>query len=637
MISFKLFSENVLIPEAFPLKYAKKKKMSRKYSGAYNDRLNQIFGGEDRLIYPLELNYNEQTNHKLLDNINNLLFKNGYSISSLADYIKGIAHKTNSNGADYKNPVRIGKLLEKFEPVDEIEITTRENGRRERKRVPGKPLLHEYKMDPMRKGAGQYYVVVSRHPYDISGASTDRNWTSCMDLGSPRVEYKNKSRNEGMNKKFIPRDIQQGSIISYVVTKDELLPNGKVALRRPLSRILLKPHKSDKSPVYTVGKMYGNPYEEFAEFMTKWTTVNLNNEIAEGDRVYKNKQLYADEDRTVGFDFTSGSKPADQAMDGIVGIRNEKEIGNHIEYTSSDNGQSVNYEMYFLYEFKPGFVPKLEDIDEIRGNWAVNNSIPSEFEREISSIILKNFGVNHGYYTMSAHSVNDGKDLVIKYTIHLTYNEDDKHHIEDDELIEMIEERLPGLSRYDYSSTKRQLEQAIRLRDVSDIESKREKYIQDGVDQVMSSFNNHTAFNNPRYVKSQLHNLTPITVPEYMKLSPVDKEAYNQFLRLCGYDLQALNYLKESEWSKLDSRLKNKSEFIERVNNTIYEWIKLKYGLDLVDFKDKRDIDWSIFKLRPYWEDDDAAQMSEAAEELTTITRYAKYLTGNRTNRTDQI
>ena len=29
-------------------------------------------------------------------------------------------------------------------------------------------------------------VVISRHPYDIAGSDTDRNWTNCMTIGSEK-------------------------------------------------------------------------------------------------------------------------------------------------------------------------------------------------------------------------------------------------------------------------------------------------------------------------------------------------------------------------------------------------------------------------------------------------------------------
>lgn len=69
-------------------------------------------------------------------------------------------------------------------------------------------------------------IVISRHPYDIGGMSTDKEWDSCMNLV------------DGSNREYVLNDIENGTIISYLVDKND--PN----INKPISRILIKPFVS---------------------------------------------------------------------------------------------------------------------------------------------------------------------------------------------------------------------------------------------------------------------------------------------------------------------------------------------------------------------------------------------------------
>jgi hypothetical protein len=127
--------------------------------------------------------------------IESSLQQNGFKI---VDYAKGIAQKK-----DTKQNIKIGKLLTKLKQQE---------------------LLGKFNTDKSREGTKkEYMVVISRHPYDIGGQSTDRGWTSCMNL------------EDGVYKKYVPIDVAAGTLVAYVTDKND--PD----LKNPTGRLSIKP------------------------------------------------------------------------------------------------------------------------------------------------------------------------------------------------------------------------------------------------------------------------------------------------------------------------------------------------------------------------------------------------------------
>jgi hypothetical protein len=118
---------------------------------------------------------------------------NGYYI---VDYHKNIAGKEGD-----KRPFKIGKLLQRFSPS----------------------LKPEYDIDKDKALSTDHKIVISRHPYDIIGMTTGREWNSCMDIEN------------GMNKRYVNEDIKQGTLIAYVIDKDD------TNINKPINRLLIKP------------------------------------------------------------------------------------------------------------------------------------------------------------------------------------------------------------------------------------------------------------------------------------------------------------------------------------------------------------------------------------------------------------
>lgn len=115
-------------------------------------------------------------------------------------------------------------------------------------------LMREYDDIPEVKRYRQnkdksYYLVFSKHSYDVAGMSTDRGWSSCMNLYN------------GINSYYIQHDIEEGTMVVYLVTEDDL------NITNPTARIAIKPfiNTEDSDDVYYQAerRTYGTAPETF--------------------------------------------------------------------------------------------------------------------------------------------------------------------------------------------------------------------------------------------------------------------------------------------------------------------------------------------------------------------------------------
>ncbi|AVH85060.1 hypothetical protein RsoM2USA_132 [Ralstonia phage RsoM2USA] len=152
--------------------------------------------------------------------------KQGYEVE---DYVSGIASKD-----DGKRKIKIGKLLADNPDAQKL-----------------------FANDPQRqasKDAG-YKIVISRHPYDIAGMSTNRGWTSCMNL-------------MGINGHYVMSDVEGGTIIAYLVRGNDL------NIKNPTGRILIKPFfnvdKPDEFILQRESQVYGTNVNGFTQKVDEW-------------------------------------------------------------------------------------------------------------------------------------------------------------------------------------------------------------------------------------------------------------------------------------------------------------------------------------------------------------------------------
>ena len=153
------------------------------------------------------------------------------------DYVAGLAKEPK-----YGRLVKIGKALEGLGAPDE--------------------LKKNFINDPRRDAARVHHnleVAICRHPHDVAGMSTDRGWTSCMDLDG------------GAMSPYIKADIEHGTHAAYLIQK------GDHDIEKPLARKLLRPFKSYSGHTVLIPETqnYGTPAGSFDHTINKWVNENF--------------------------------------------------------------------------------------------------------------------------------------------------------------------------------------------------------------------------------------------------------------------------------------------------------------------------------------------------------------------------
>lgn len=146
----------------------------------------------------------------------------------IVDYNKGICR--DKDGRE----MRIGRLLNKYG----------EEG-----------LLKTYNQSKTNtlKNVDDLQVVISRHPYDIIGMSTNRGWTTCHDL--------NDKRYGGEHLHGISNDLRDGVLVAYLIRKSDK------NIKNPISRCLINNYYGRLS---VDDHVYGTYVREFVEFLENW-------------------------------------------------------------------------------------------------------------------------------------------------------------------------------------------------------------------------------------------------------------------------------------------------------------------------------------------------------------------------------
>ena len=198
------------INEALKLKDAKK--YTKAWKEEWNKKDSKIKEFYDKIF---EKSYDRNKTRLLLDGkinsdgaeinvpkeLETFVKSKGYEISN---YGKGLVKKGNTQ-------VRIGKIL-KDAPVDVQKVYMNDKGR------------SGIKKSGLR-------VVVSRNPLDVAGMSTDRGWTSCMNLV------------DGIKKHVLIDDVKVGTLVAYLIDEKDL------NIKNPTARVGIKPFMNNESEI----------------------------------------------------------------------------------------------------------------------------------------------------------------------------------------------------------------------------------------------------------------------------------------------------------------------------------------------------------------------------------------------------
>lgn len=233
----KLFD---VLNEALPLSTAKSYRKSWdpfKYESLFRRFTDDLKAY--RIYLPLTMGVTHNSEVDIPHNIWREISSKGYNTDG-EHYIKGIAFKHSAADPEGRAPrkISIGKLLAK-----------------------NPELKKEFDNDPQRQGkSDKVLVVISRHPVDIAGMSTDRGWQSCMSLRC-------KSHGAGGNQHYVLNDIKEGTIIAYLIKKEDK------NVQDPLARLLIKPfveHTTNNVLLVAEGRPYGRPLPGFMNTVNEW-------------------------------------------------------------------------------------------------------------------------------------------------------------------------------------------------------------------------------------------------------------------------------------------------------------------------------------------------------------------------------
>lgn len=340
--------------EAIDLNLAKEKQMTRTKSNAYKiPEINEVFGNKDRLVYDFNFDFEAAFSNVVSDmtssynQISNFIEQHGYDIPNVKAYIDGICKKPGD-----KNIYKIGRILEKLkQPM--VSIMGRNEESKDRPKY-----THLFKTDPIRHVQdNKTSIVISRHPYDIYGMSTGRSWTSCVDL---------KYRKEGNNSCTLPAEVNEGTLVAYLIPSSEVRPNGKVDLRKPVSRITLKPLRNMEGELgYGVAKPYGAAMMEFTNFCKKWAVKNFNSKVKNRSGFKLANNVYPDPHNAEGLQkVTDVEDKIREEVYAMVNLKNEA-----LQAVSRANRNNVH--IYYSYD-----VDKEDNTFQLYGGvyWLITDS-----------------------------------------------------------------------------------------------------------------------------------------------------------------------------------------------------------------------------------------------------------------------
>ena len=347
------------IYEAIPIKDVKPwmKKAGKEYKTLYPSIFTD---GSDRAFFDF--------NHKLPANTNPIykLVKRvlNYRGFNVLNYVEGYATKMtedewgkfrNSYGDEVgidkkeydKEPQKekIGKLLQRFLQIEK-EMKYAGNYDFDSRGIITnlETLILAYGSDPARAGGDvKLQIVISRHPYDILGMSTDRSWLSCMAMGQAKSVVYQRGIATGMyHNEKMPGEISEKGLVAYLVNINEK-PIGtmrddkgnvtrvggiKDPLGHPIARCSIKPYNGPDGKIFLKASqtIYPDSLRAFNEIRIEIQKIL--------DEKW-NKQFEKDLEENE-FELNPKVYTNDEHGDNTVGVRYEKGDSVHINRTNND-------------------------------------------------------------------------------------------------------------------------------------------------------------------------------------------------------------------------------------------------------------------------------------------------------------
>jgi hypothetical protein len=358
-MGFRLF---YYVKEALKPSQYRQYMKNKDYRTLYDD----FFKGKHRIYFPFRADTSYQDSRVQREIVTYLKKKNW----DVLDYMQGIAQESGQEEEveikDEQGNLRKVKKKKRIMKIGKLLAT--------------EPTLQQkFQDDPMRAGVKQVnqMIVFSRHPYDIAGMSTDRGWSSCMNLKG------------GCNKHYVQKDVEEGSIVAYLITANDKNIN------KPMARILFKPHDhvdERDEQILIPDTTYGTEVPGFKEKAKQIIDKGINIHAQDGTYTI-NKNLYQDHDTGVankwGDEITSGINIHDlhKIPDNIlrsaqfVQLIDQSEDGYDIYYQDWESyPEALRDNSYFEDRFKEAHREGL--MQEYANDWDDWNNIPTPFKEE---------------------------------------------------------------------------------------------------------------------------------------------------------------------------------------------------------------------------------------------------------------
>lgn len=222
--------------------------------------------GQTRVYIPLK-SENDAVSNDNIDSIQGLLkdFKGGGKFQQspegyvLIDYKKGFVAPKNNPKRIYKFiPILLhvqqttSETLNKLYSYGELSELKYNYELRSFNKYYSE-IKNDFENSPLRRLKSPYVVAISYDIHDIGKMSTDRNWTSCMNLDS------------GSNKREVYCEVKNGGFVAYLINENDL------EIKKPLARIHIRRFSNKKRSVAVPEDVvYGNDIPGFMETVKKW-------------------------------------------------------------------------------------------------------------------------------------------------------------------------------------------------------------------------------------------------------------------------------------------------------------------------------------------------------------------------------
>lgn len=268
---------------------------------------------------------------------------------------------------------------------------------------------HRVEYEAMKKDKErgvQYRVLVSSLYLDVAGMSTDKKWTSCMNLGGKRIRSKNPNRHQsaGINSDYVDDDIREGTIVAYLIRTP--YKSIDAAIDDAQARIAIRPHfdaLNDGTICYVAGPVYGIKSQTFIDIVNKFVdSKNLSKVYIRNKRVYDDGALnpeYKTVDQLQSHLYALAQKDKDTAFDMLI---------NHL---------SVFDDEYFFKNFAANF-----------GTPELLNRIGSLKDAKQRALLGSKF-LPMIYYDDVKGISGSGKDLIVELSKIMEFSENTARNI----------------------------------------------------------------------------------------------------------------------------------------------------------------------------------------------------------------